>query len=69
MYIIPKFIGCRFTEDVRKQISDKELCFGDYEDSRFAWFSEFIKRLDNPIPAVGHLGFWDWAAPSPREEK
>lgn len=57
---VVKFIGCRFTEDVRKQISDQEMVFGDYEGGRYAWFSEFVRRLDNPIPATGHLGFWDW---------
>lgn len=58
---VVKFIGCRFTEDVRNQISDKEMAFGDYEDGRFAWFSEFVTKIDTPIPAVGHLGFWDLA--------
>lgn len=57
---VVKFIGCRFTKDVRKQISDKEMGFGDYEDGRFAWFAEFVKRFDKPIPATGHLGFWEW---------
>jgi activating signal cointegrator 1 len=56
---VVKFIGCRFTEDVRKQIPDKELAFGDYEDGRYAWFTEFVTEYD-PIPAVGHLGFWEW---------
>lgn len=60
---VVKFIGCRFTEDVRKQVSDAELCFGNYEDGRFAWFTEFIKVLE-PTLAVGHLGFWDWEAPT-----
>lgn len=56
---VVKFTGCRFVEDVRRQISDTELCFGDYDDGRFAWFTEFVKRLDAPIPAIGHLGFWE----------
>lgn len=63
---IVKFTGSRLTEDMREQITDKERAFGDYADGRWAWFSEFIRRLDYPTPAVGHLGFWEWDA---RESK
>lgn len=56
---VVKFIGCRFTQDVRCQLTTKEIAFGDYADGRFAWFTEFVRLLE-PVPAVGHLGFWDW---------
>ena len=56
---VVKFIGYRLTEDVHGRISERERAFGDYEEGRFAWFSEFVKRLESPIPAIGHLGFWD----------
>lgn len=56
---VVRFTGSRLTEDVRDQITDKERYFGDYADGRWAWFSEFVRRLDSPTPAVGHLGFWE----------
>jgi hypothetical protein len=59
---VVKFLGCRKTEDVRSQLSTKELAFGDYGDERFAWMTEYIERWAIPTPAVGHLGFWNWSA-------
>ena len=57
---IVKFIGCRFTQDIRGQLTKKEIAFGDYGDGRFAWFTEFVERLEKPVPAIGRLGFWEW---------
>jgi hypothetical protein len=57
---IVKFIGYRRTEDVRGQLSEKQLAFGDYAEGRFAWFTEFVERLPRPVAAIGHLGFWEW---------
>jgi hypothetical protein len=59
---VVKFLGCRKAEDVRGQLSAKELAFGDYGDSRFAWMTEYVERWGAPTPAVGHLGFWNWGA-------
>jgi len=56
---ILKFIGCRRTEDIRYRVDGKEYLFGDYSDGRFAWLTEFVRRIE-PVPAVGHLGFWEW---------
>lgn len=57
---VVKFLGCRRTEDVRGQISAKELAFGDYGDGRYALMTEFVERWGTPTAAVGHLGFWKW---------
>jgi hypothetical protein len=57
---IVRFHGYRQTEDVRHQLNAKEVAFGDYADGRFAWFSEYVERLPEPVAAVGHLGFWEW---------
>lgn len=51
---------CRRTEDVRSQLTPKELAFGDYEDGRFAWLLTIVELFPHPISAVGHLGLWDW---------
>lgn len=40
-----------------------ELSFGDYAPGRFAWISEDIKMLKNPIPAKGHQSLWNWEPP------
>jgi hypothetical protein len=57
---IVKFISCVPTEQVRGRLSRKELEFGDYADGRFAWFSELVERLPQPVAAKGALGFWEW---------
>lgn len=57
---IVKFIGCRWTESIRNQLSEKELAFGDYSDARYAYLTEFVSKLAEPVPAIGHLGFWEW---------
>ncbi len=58
-----KLIGCRRTEDVRKQLTEKELAYGDYEDGRFAWFLEFDRIFEEPILAKGNRLLWNWIAP------
>lgn len=50
--------GCRFTEDVARQLDEPELSFGDYSPGRFAWFLSSIIALDKPIPCKGALGLW-----------
>src|SRR6202041_52115 len=56
---VVKFLRCVRTEDVREQITPTEFEFGDYGDGRWAWFSEFVRRIE-PVRAIGHLGFWKW---------
>ena len=34
--------------------------YGDFEPGRWLWFLEDIKKLDPPVPAIGHQGFWSW---------
>lgn len=57
---VVRFIDCRWTSSIRNQIFEKELLFGDYSDGRFAFLTEFVRKLEVPIPATGHLGFWEW---------
>jgi hypothetical protein len=60
---VVKFVACHQTEAIREKLSEKEIEFGDYADGRFAFVSEFVRRIDNPVPALGHLGFWNWEPP------
>jgi activating signal cointegrator 1 len=55
-----RFIECYRTEEIREQLSKKEIAFGNYSDGRFAFQVEFVSKLMEPVPAIGHLGFWEW---------
>lgn len=57
---VVRFVDCRRTEDVRDELSEKEVSFGDYSDGRFAFQMEFVRKIKEPVLAVGHLGFWEW---------
>jgi hypothetical protein len=35
------------------------LC-GHYEEGRYAWVLEIVEVLENPIPAKGRLGIWNY---------
>lgn len=48
------------TEELRPHLSPKELQYGDFSNGRFAWRIEQVAILDEPIPARGQQGLWDW---------
>lgn len=48
------------TEKVRDDLSPQELLFGNYEDGRFAWFFENVRRFDAPISVKGNRMLWNW---------
>jgi len=37
-----------------------EQHFGDYMPGRYAWYLDEVMVLDEPIPAKGSLGLWEW---------
>lgn len=37
-----------------------ELEFGDFSEGRYAWRLENARKLDEPIPAKGSLGLWEY---------
>jgi activating signal cointegrator 1 len=39
---------------------EQESAFGDYSPGRYAWFLDNIRQLDEPTPAKGALGLWEW---------
>jgi hypothetical protein len=41
----------------------QERAFGNYSEGRWAWILEDVQRLDQPVPAKGALGLWEWARP------
>lgn len=42
-------------------VSEVQERYGDFTPGRFAWVLADIKRLPEPIPAVGHQRLWEWA--------
>lgn len=41
-------------------VSDEERVFGEYAPGRYAWYTSDCRRVDDPIPARGGRGLWDW---------
>ena len=59
---IIRLCDIRETKNVREDLGTRELIFGNYEDGRYAWFFEMVKRFDEPIPAKGNRLLWEWNA-------
>lgn len=43
--------------------TDQERAFGNYEPNRFGWLLDEVKPLEQPVPAKGALGLWEWNPP------
>ncbi len=41
-------------------IKYKEYHFGDYRMGRFVWVTRDFVKYEEPIPAKGAQGFWNW---------
>jgi len=41
-------------------LSEQELALGDYSPGRWMWLLRNATRLDEPVPARGSLGLWEW---------
>ena len=54
----PQVYGTR-TPDVPGRTAKADP-YGDFTLGRWLWFLADIERLDPPVPAVGHQGFWNW---------
>ena len=55
-----RVLNCHRVEAIRDQLSPLERAVGDYSDGRFAWELELVKLPDQPIPATGKQGIWEW---------
>lgn len=47
-------------EKIREDIGDREYAFGNYSNGRFAWIFENPRSYDQPIPARGAQGLFNW---------
>jgi len=48
------------TADNMPDEDSDERGFGIYRPGRFMWILENIKALQEPVPAKGHQGLWEW---------
>jgi hypothetical protein len=56
-----RLVDCYPVEQVRDQLCEREIAFGDYSDGRFAWKLEMAHVFRPPVPARGHQGLWNWS--------
>ena len=57
---IAQLVAIERVEEVRGDLLEQELLFGNYGDGRYAWFLENVEQFERPIPARGALGLWEW---------
>ncbi len=48
------------SETVAEFIETREFECGDFEFGRWGWRLREVKSLPVPVPAIGHLGLWEW---------
>lgn len=57
-----ELVKCHRVEDIRDELSEQELAFGDYSDGMFAWDLSNVVPLV-PAAATGKQGLWEWEQP------
>ncbi len=51
-----------------RAIPQNERQFGNFQPNRYAWKLENVRLFDQPIPARGAQGLWEWTGPLPTME-
>jgi hypothetical protein len=64
---VVRLLDCIRTEELHKaelvlggKLGTNELAFGDYAEGRYAWVTEYVRPILNPIPVKGALGWWEF---------
>ncbi len=52
--------GCVPVEEVVNRLTERERLLGDYSPGRFAWILKNPIIFDEPFPARGQQGWWEW---------
>ena len=47
-------------EEIVNTLSERERVLGDYSPGRFAWVIQNPVMFDEPFPARGKQGWWEW---------
>lgn len=55
-----EIVGCVPVEEVVNRLTERERLLGDYSPGRFAWVLKDPIMFDEPIPARGQQGWWEW---------
>ena len=48
----------KYTHMLADNANERE--FGDYSPGRWAWILSAVKCFEQPVPAKGALGIWEW---------
>lgn len=60
MLCVCRLIETYRTEDIRYKLTPQEQAFGNYTRGRYAWKLDIVEIFDEPIPARGAQGLFDW---------
>lgn len=61
---IVELVSCGHIYDgYEKRLAPVEAKLGDYSAGRYAWYTNFVYKLETPIPVSGSQGLWDWQMP------
>lgn len=55
---VVRLVGIHRTQDLKPTFLEESL--GDWHPGRFAWALELVEVFDQPLPARGALGLWEW---------
>lgn len=55
-----EIVDCVPVEEIVESLTERERALGDYSPGRFAWVLENPVIFDEPFPARGKQGWWNW---------
>lgn len=55
-----EIVDCVPVEEIVNALSERERALGDYSPGRFAWVLQNPVMFDEPFPARGQQGWWEW---------
>ena len=55
-----EIVDCVPVEEIVNTLSERERVLGDYSPGRFAWVIQNPVMFDEPFPARGKQGWWEW---------
>jgi activating signal cointegrator 1 len=62
-----RLVDCVRTDSLTQAQIGTDRPFGDYSPGRYAWKTDDLQVLAEPIPARGAQGLWTWKTPAAQE--